>query len=173
MNREQAEDILEYLLEAAFELDEAKAAANVFADQDKYAAALSALIIKLNSELLQAIYARFRDLIPFEEFPEISSSLRWDQVQLPPSVSEAQVDQIILSVIAPQWHKMARIIWDAVKRSEELALGVQGRSVRGSHSGLGRSRALGKPRRSPQVAPQRSEKEAGATTLTVPLHPLD
>ena len=124
MNREQAEDILEYLLEAAFELDEAKAAANVFADQDKYAAALSALIIKLNSELLQAIYARFRDLIPFEEFPEINSSLRWDQVQLPPSVSEAQVDQI-LSVIAPQWHKMARIIWDAVKRSEELALGVR------------------------------------------------
>ena len=125
MNREQAEDILEYLLEAAFELDEAKAAANVFADQDKYAAALSALIIKLNSELLQAIYARFRDLIPFEEFPEINSSLRWDQVQLPPSVSEAQVDQIILSVIAPQWHKMARIIWDAVKRSEELALEVR------------------------------------------------
>ncbi len=125
MNREQAEDILEYLLEAAFELDEAKAAANVFADQDKYAAALSALIIKLNSELLQAIYARFRDLIPFEEFPEINSSLRWDQVQLPPSVSEAQVDQIILSVIAPQWHKMAGIIWDAVKRSEELALGVR------------------------------------------------
>ena len=125
MNREQAEEILEYLLEAAFELDEAKAAANVFADQDKDAAALSALIIKLNSELLQAIYARFRDLIPFEEFPEISSSLRWDQVQLPPSVSEAQVDQIILSVIAPQWHKMARIIWDAVKRSEELALEVR------------------------------------------------
>ena len=125
MNREQAEEILEYLLEAAFELDEAKAAANVFADQDKDAAALSALIIKLNSELLQAIYARFRDLIPFEEFPEINSSLRWDQVQLPPSVSEAQVDQIILSVIAPQWHKMAGIIWDAVKRSEELALGVR------------------------------------------------
>lgn len=125
MNREQAEEILEYLLEAAFELDEAKAAANVFAAQDKDAAALSALIIKLNSELLQAIYARFRDLIPFEEFPEINSSLRWDQVQLPPSVSEAQVDQIILSVIAPQWHKMARIIWDAVKRSEELALGVR------------------------------------------------
>ena len=125
MNREQAEEILEYLLQAAFELDEAKAAANVFADQDKDAAALSALIIKLNSELLQAIYARFRDLIPFEEFPEINSSLRWDQVQLPPSVSEAQVDQIILSVIAPQWHKMAGIIWDAVKRSEELALGVR------------------------------------------------
>jgi transposase len=125
MNREQAEEILEYLLEAAFELDEARAAANVLADQDKDAAALSALIIKLNSELLQAIYARFRDLIPFEEFPAINSSLRWDQVQLPPSVSEAQVDQIILSVIAPQWHKMARIIWDAVKRSEELALGVR------------------------------------------------
>jgi hypothetical protein len=124
MNRDQAAEILEYLLEAAYELDEARAAANVLADQDRDAAALSALIIKLNSELLQAIYARFPDLIPFEEFPEINSSLRWDQVRLPPSVSEAQVDQIILSVIAPQWRKMARIIWDAVKRSEELALGV-------------------------------------------------
>ncbi len=125
MNREQADEILEYLLEAAFELDEARAAANVLADQDQDAAALSALIIKLNSELLEAIYARFPGLIPFEEFPAISSALRWDQVQLPPSVSEAQVDQIVFSVIAPQWYKMARIIWDAVKRSDELDLGVR------------------------------------------------
>ena len=161
------------MLEAAFELDEAKAAANVFADQDKDAAALSALIIKLNSELLQAIYARFRDLIPFEEFPEISSSLRWDQVQLPPSVSEAQVDQIILSVIAPQWHKMARIIWDAVKRSEELALGVRDEAFAARIQVLveaGRLESQGDLRkwRHSEV-----RKEAGAATLTVPLHPLD
>ncbi|MGY3619884.1 DUF3658 domain-containing protein [Bradyrhizobium sp. USDA 10063] len=124
MDREQAEEILDYLLAAAYELDEAKAAAGVVEDQDEDAASLRALIIKLNSELLEAIFDRFSDLLPFEEFPEINSSLRWDQVRLPPSASESQVDEIVLSMIAPQWRKMAFVIWHAVKRSEELALGV-------------------------------------------------
>jgi hypothetical protein len=124
MNRDEAAEILEYLLEAACELDEAKAAAAILEDRDKDAATLKEFIIKLNSELLLTIFDRFPDLIPFKEFPEINSSLRWDQVQLPPSVSESQVDRILLSVIVPQWHKMARVIWDAVKRSEEQALGI-------------------------------------------------
>jgi hypothetical protein len=124
MDDEQAAEILDYLLTAARELDEARAAANILADHDKDAASVRELVIKLNSELLQAIFKRFPDLLPFDEFPEINSSLRWDQVRLPPSASEAQVDQVIFSVIAPYWHKMARIIWDAVKRGEELALGV-------------------------------------------------
>ena len=52
MDRDQAAEILEYLLEAALELDEAKAAAAVLADRDEDAANLKAFIIKLNSELL-------------------------------------------------------------------------------------------------------------------------
>lgn len=124
MNRDQAAGILEYLLGAAQELDEAKAAAEVLAAQDADAASLHAFIIRLNSELLQMIFDRFPDLLPFEEFPEISSSLRWDQVQLPPPVTESQIDQIILSVAAPQWLKMARVVWDAVERGEKLSLGV-------------------------------------------------
>ena len=124
MNEDQAAEILDYLLEAAHELDEAKAAANVLAGQDKDAASIRDLVIKLNSGLLQAIFERFPDLLPFDEFPEINSSLRWEQVRLPPSASEAQVDQIIFSVVAPYWHKMARIIWDAVKHGQKLALGV-------------------------------------------------
>jgi uncharacterized protein DUF3658 len=124
MDREQAEEILDYLLAAAYELDEAKAAAAVFEDQSEDAAFIRALAIKLNSELLQAIFDRFPDLLTFKEFPEINSSLRWDQVSLPPSASESQVDEIVLSVITPRWQKMAAVIWVAVKRSEELALGV-------------------------------------------------
>ncbi len=74
MNRDEAAEILEYLLEAACELDEAKAAAAVLEDRDKDAATLKELIIKLNSELLQTIYERFGhdrfgDLIPFKRFP--------------------------------------------------------------------------------------------------------
>jgi uncharacterized protein DUF3658 len=124
MDREQAEDILDYLLAAAYELDEAKAAAGVIEDQDEDAASLRALLIKLNSELLQAIFDRFSDVLPFKEFPEINSSLRWDQVRLPPSASESQVDNVILSVTTSQWQKMAGITWTAAKRSHELALGV-------------------------------------------------
>jgi hypothetical protein len=126
MNRDQAAEILEYLLEAASELEEARAAATVLADEDEDAAALRALIIKINSELLHTIFDRFGDLVPFKEFPEISSSLRWDQVQLPQSASEAQVDQILFSVMSLHWHKMARVIWEAVKLSEERSLGVSG-----------------------------------------------
>jgi Protein of unknown function len=124
VDQEQAAEIFDYLLQAARELDEARAAADQLAEQDKDAAAISELAIKLNSELVEALFKRFPDLLPFKEFPAISSSLRWDQVRLPPSASEAQVDQIIFSVVAPYWHKMARIIWDAVKHGQELALGV-------------------------------------------------
>src|SRR4051812_11539632 len=124
MDEGQAAEIFDYLLQAARELDEARAAANQLADQDKDAAAISELAIKLNSELTEALFQRFPDLLPFSEFPAINSSLRWDQVRLPPSASEAQVDQIIFSVVAPHWHKMARIIWDAVEQGQELTLGV-------------------------------------------------
>lgn len=124
MNRDQAAEILEWLLEAAHDLDEARAAAAVIADQDADAASIGELIIKLNSELLDAISDRFPDLIPFEEFPEISSSLRWDQVQLPPSASVSQIDQIIFAVVVPHWHKMARIVGDAVGEGKKLDLGV-------------------------------------------------
>ncbi|NOJ43967.1 DUF3658 domain-containing protein [Bradyrhizobium australiense] len=53
--------------------------------------------MKLDSELLEAIFKRF---------------------------PEAQVDQIILSVVAPRWHKMARMICDAVQQGQERGFGV-------------------------------------------------
>jgi hypothetical protein len=124
MDDDQMAEIVDHLLIAAYELDEAKAAANILADHDKDAASLRDLVIKLNSDLLQHMFQRFPDFLPFDEFPEISSSLRWDQVQLPPTASEEKVDQIILSVVAPHWHKMALIIWKAVKQGQERGLGI-------------------------------------------------
>ncbi|KJC40081.1 hypothetical protein UP09_23845 [Bradyrhizobium sp. LTSP885] len=124
MNREQAEEILDHLILAARELDEAKAAAAILEDRDADVASLNAVVIRLSSELLDTIFERFPDLVPFSEFPEISSSLRWDQVQLPPTVSEAQVDEIVSSVIVRQWRKMARIVGDAVKRGGALDLKI-------------------------------------------------
>ncbi|MBR0871825.1 hypothetical protein JQ633_15780 [Bradyrhizobium tropiciagri] len=124
MDREQAEEIADYLYNAALELDEARAAAEVLRDRDGDAASLHELVVRLNSELLDALYERFPDLVPHDEFPEISSSLAWDQVQLPPSVSEVQIDEIVTSCIVPRWQKMARVVGDAGKRSKELDLEI-------------------------------------------------
>lgn len=124
MNREQAEGILDHLLAAAFELDEARAAAAVLEDQDEDAASLKRLIVKFNSELLQTAHDRFPGLIPFGEFPEISSSLGWDQVQLPAAVSVAEIDRIIFSVMKPLWQKMAMVVGRAYVRSEAIEMPV-------------------------------------------------
>ncbi|MBI5263060.1 MAG: hypothetical protein HY852_14715 [Bradyrhizobium sp.] len=93
MNEDQAADILDYLLQAAYELDEAKAAAALFAHEDNDAASLRELIINLTSELLRLIYERFPDMLPFETFPEINSSLSWEDVSLPLSASEKDIER--------------------------------------------------------------------------------
>jgi hypothetical protein len=132
MDQDQAAEILECLLQAAHELDEAKAAIVVLVDDDRKnedAASLGAAVIKLNSELLDLMFDRFPDLMPFEEFPEISSSLQWAQVHLPSSVSEAQVDQIIFSTIIPQWRKMALMVGDAFIRCKAAGLPISGEAI--------------------------------------------
>ena len=52
---------------------------------------------------------------PSNEFPAISSTLRWEEVSLPDSISEAELDQLIFSVM---------IIARAMKRCEELDLAI-------------------------------------------------
>jgi hypothetical protein len=54
------------------------------------------------------------------EIPEINSELRWDQVSLPPAVSETDLDGLILSVMSPYWQKMAMALGTAVGRCREL-----------------------------------------------------
>jgi hypothetical protein len=126
MDQDEASEILEHLLEAARELDEARATISLLVENDREngAASLKATVIKLNSELLRLMFDRFPDLIPFEEFPEISSALEWEQVRLPPSVSEAQVDRIIFSVMVPQWRKMALMVGHAFVRCKEVGLPI-------------------------------------------------
>jgi hypothetical protein len=129
MDQKQATEILEHLLEAAHELDEAKAAAAVLAEQDEDAASLKALVIGLNSELLGLMFDRFPDLMPFEEFPAISSGLRWDEVKLGPSVTESHLDGIIFSFLKPRPQKMALVVLLAIKRCEELGLPISDEAI--------------------------------------------
>jgi len=124
MDREQAAEIFEHLFGAARELDEARAVASAFAAQDESAASLDEFIVKLNSELIEALFVRFPDLVPFEEFPAISSTLRWDQVRLPPPVVETDIDGVVLSAMKTQWQKVAMVVVKALERCRQRALPI-------------------------------------------------
>jgi hypothetical protein len=67
MDEEQADEIQEHLLDAAFALDEARAAIAALGndDQKELAASLDRVETALRSELLQPIYMQFPDLRPF------------------------------------------------------------------------------------------------------------
>ncbi len=124
MDQEQATEIFEHLFEAAREIDEARAAASALAAQDESAASLEAFIVKLNSELIEALLGQYPGLKTFGDFPAISSTLTWDQVPLPPPVTEADIDAIVLSAMKPQWQKVAMVVVRSLKRCEELGLSI-------------------------------------------------
>ena len=64
------------------------------------------------SRMLEAIYAEHPELRPplDEDLPPINSRLRWKEVKLPESISEADLDVIIFSMLTPQLQKAARVI---------------------------------------------------------------
>ena len=60
----------------------------------------------------------------FVEPPVISSTLRWRDVSLPASVSEANLDRIIFSVMTSRLQKTAMVIVKALERCKELDLPI-------------------------------------------------
>jgi hypothetical protein len=60
----------------------------------------------------------------FEDAPAASSTLRWEDVVLPDSVSEADLDQIIFAEINLQSRKTALIVSKALTRCEALGLTI-------------------------------------------------
>jgi hypothetical protein len=128
MDREQATEIQKHLLDAAQAMRRAEAAVfDVGAEARRtFAEPLTNIIRELQFGLLQVIYNRFPDLKPVpNEIPTIDSTLRWEDVHLPPSATEADVDSIIFSCLQPQWRKTAMIITRALQRCEELSLTVE------------------------------------------------
>ena len=64
------------------------------------------------------------DKTPSDEIPAIDSTLRWEEVSLPPSVSEADLDRIIFSVMTSRLLKTARVINDAAAQCRKLGLPI-------------------------------------------------
>ena len=84
----------------------------------------------LHFELLREIYRRFPDLQPPSKgFRFVDTKLTWKQVQLPPSVTEADIDEIIFSAMKPVFQKVGMVIIRSMKRCEELALPVDAQVI--------------------------------------------
>jgi hypothetical protein len=58
------------------------------------------------------------------EPPIISSTLRWKDISLPASVSEADLDRIIFSVMTSRWRKTAMIIVKTLEQCKQLNLPI-------------------------------------------------
>jgi len=124
MDRMQATDIAKHLHDAVDAIDRASAVILTLEQQDRAALAgpLGEVATALHFELLRTVYKRYPDLRPpSDEEPSIDSDLRWENVVLPKSVSEADLDQLIFSVLEPNWRKTAKIISDLLIRCEALA----------------------------------------------------
>jgi hypothetical protein len=129
MDREQAAEIHKHLVDAQDALERANLCTSRFAkaDRDLFSEMLFEIRGHLYQDLIGTIRNRYPDLGPpviSRELPDIDSDLRWDQVQLPSGVSEADIDAILLAEMAPRWRKVARVIVLARDRCRELGLNI-------------------------------------------------
>jgi len=131
MTRDQAEEIQRHLLDAAGAISRAdQIIFNLDAkDRKRLAGPLGATLCALHSELLKSVYDEHPELRPPGEVPVISSLLRWEEVSLPPSVSEADLDVIILAELRPSSRKMAQVIGNAASRCKELGLPISNQMI--------------------------------------------
>ncbi len=134
MDRKQAVEIQKHLLGADHAMDKARMAIAGLGKEERIK--LDGLLMKvgidLHSKLLAAIYDQYPDLEPpsdRREVPTITSRLPWEQVRLPPTVSEADIDAVILSVTTPRWQKVARVVGRALERCTELALPISDQAL--------------------------------------------
>jgi hypothetical protein len=127
MDRTQAAEIQRHMLDAAGAIN--RASQVIFAldkkDRAMLAAPLGEIVGALHFKLLQAIYIRYPDLRPpAAERPVISTVRRWEEIALPESVSETDLDSIIFSALSLRWQKTAMVIGKALERCQTLALPV-------------------------------------------------
>lgn len=121
MNREQAKKIHKHLLDAAAAFRRAEAAIVDVGDDGRklFAEPLITAVFHLQFKLLRLIYKRYPDLEPPGRPPTIDSTLRWENVFLPSSVLETDLDRIIFSVMKPRWQKVAMVLYCAVEKVEK------------------------------------------------------
>ena len=129
MNREQAVRIQEHLLDADAALNQARMAIARLGKAERLTldGFLREAVDILHLDMLAQIYDQYPDLEPparDKEIPTVSSEVTWDQVRLPPSVTEADLDGIIFSLLKPRWQKTAMVVIKAVLHCQGRALPI-------------------------------------------------
>ncbi len=102
------------------------------AERIKLGDSLYDILDALEDELLQPIYDQYLDLEPPKsdrEAYEYICELTWDEVQLPPGVSEQQLDEIIFSVLKSTWRKTSMMATCGMERCEELGLPIDDKMI--------------------------------------------
>ena len=125
MERGQAGRIVNHLRDAleAMEKAERQIAGLGKAERLRLGDLLREVVLDLEDKLLLPICEQYPDLLPPQEkrSPRIlCSELRWSEVKLPSSVTEDQLDRVILSLLKSHWRKTAAFLTDAAKRYKEL-----------------------------------------------------
>lgn len=126
MDKTKAAELQRLLLVASDALHRTQAPLSGLDPDDRaiFARPIADLLGCIHFDLLDAIYARYPELEPPRETPTISSELRWQDVTLPAPVSEAELDQIIFSVLTSRLQKTAMVIGKAIQRCKERALPI-------------------------------------------------
>ena len=129
IKREQAIELEECLADANDALERAGRIIAGFAKEDRirFDGLLSNVLDALHGELSTAIYAEHPDMEPQradDEEPIIDSELRWDQVRLPPSVLDADIDAVIFALMSTHWRKVAAVVGRGYDRCKELGIAV-------------------------------------------------
>ena len=134
MKREQAVRINDHLLDAYRALDQARMgiAALGKAERIELGDWLDGIVGALEDELLQPIYDQYPELEPPKSDREplqYICELKWEEVQLPPSITEEQFDEIIISVMKPTWRKTAMMVTYVMDRCKELGLPIESDAI--------------------------------------------
>ncbi len=127
MDRTQAAEINRHMRKAANAIDRASQIISALdaADREMLAAPLEKIILALHFELLRAVYLRYPDLRPPAAGRSIKNTVRrWEEVVLPESISETDLDRTIFSALSSRWQKTAMVIGNVLKQCETLALPV-------------------------------------------------
>ena len=125
MDRSQAAEIKKLLLNAARAFDRATVAIYELGktEREPYVEMIFDVHNAIHFRLLPTLYAEHPELKPPDP-PQISSTLRWKDVSLPDSVTEADIDAVILEALKPRLQKTAKVIGMAFERCETLAMPI-------------------------------------------------
>jgi Protein of unknown function len=132
MDKAQAIEIHNHLLAIRDAINKTEAALFKLDREDRaiFGDPMNKLWGALHGHALRAVYERYPELQPIPEgFDEIDTDLRWEDVTLPPSISEAELDAVILSKLKPHSLKVARVIGDVIRAFEERGLSIGDETV--------------------------------------------